>query len=220
MLVNNATNGALIVTNRIEGRQLMSQKSGVVMVRSASGVIMRPSPKVNPNHEIISEESNGNNNMNVAVIVQSGGSDTINNAPKKRFRFEEEGSSQVTEVMRIDEVTATEGHSENDVHMLTNPLFTANIVMAATNVDNDAAGVIFNLLQRLNSADSVEMATILWSIWKQRNNKLWKVSLFSLIAHFPISNLVIVLLISMFVWGTQMLQPSTKGEDIIKSTSP
>jgi hypothetical protein len=46
-------------------------------------------------------------------------------------------------------------------------------VTAATNVDNDAAGVIFNLLQRLNSADSVEMATILWSIWKQRNNKVW-----------------------------------------------
>jgi hypothetical protein len=130
MLVNNATNGALIVTTRTEGRQLMSQKSGAVMVRSASGVIMRPSPKVNPNHEIISEESNGKNNMNAAVIIQSGGNDTINNAPKKRFRFEEEGPSQVTEVMRIDEATATEGHSENDVHMLTNPLFTANIVMA------------------------------------------------------------------------------------------
>jgi hypothetical protein len=130
MLINNATNGALIVTNRTEGRQLMSQKSGAVMVRSASGVIMRPSPKVSLNHEIISEESNGNNNMNAAVIIQSGGNDTINNAPKKRFCFEEEGPSQVTEVMRIDEATATEGHSENDVHMLTNPLFTANIVMA------------------------------------------------------------------------------------------
>ncbi|WJX25326.1 hypothetical protein P8452_14380 [Trifolium repens] len=46
-------------------------------------------------------------------------------------------------------------------------------VAAAINVDNDAAGVIFNLLQRLNSAYSVEMATILWSIWKQRNNKVW-----------------------------------------------
>jgi hypothetical protein len=45
-------------------------------------------------------------------------------------------------------------------------------VSAAINDDADPASMIFNLLQRLNNADSAEMATILWNIWKQRNNKV------------------------------------------------
>ncbi|MCH81083.1 hypothetical protein A2U01_0001862 [Trifolium medium] len=142
ILVNKVINGALIVPNSTVGTQLRSPKSGTVMVRSASGVIMRapntsseillpsPRPTINLNQKIMSGESNGSNNMNASAIIQPAANDTTNNAPKKRFRAEEEGPGQVTEVMKIDEASATKGHTGNDVHMLTDPLFTENIVMA------------------------------------------------------------------------------------------
>jgi hypothetical protein len=48
-----------------------------------------------------------------------------------------------------------------------------------TTVDQDSniATVIFNLLQRLNASDSALFATVLWSIWKQRNNKIWNTTI-------------------------------------------
>ncbi|GAU47653.1 hypothetical protein TSUD_27780 [Trifolium subterraneum] len=46
-------------------------------------------------------------------------------------------------------------------------------VAAMVDPDRDIATVIFNLLQLLNDTDSALFATVLWSIWKQRNNKIW-----------------------------------------------
>jgi hypothetical protein len=39
--------------------------------------------------------------------------------------------------------------------------------------ETDITNVIFNLLQQLNDEDAAQVATILWSIWKQRNNMVW-----------------------------------------------
>jgi hypothetical protein len=37
----------------------------------------------------------------------------------------------------------------------------------------DVTSVILNLLQGLNDEDVAQVTTILWSIWKQQNNKVW-----------------------------------------------
>jgi hypothetical protein len=39
--------------------------------------------------------------------------------------------------------------------------------------DSNIATAIFNLLHCLNVGDSTLFATVLWSIWKQHNNKIW-----------------------------------------------
>ncbi|KEH39570.1 hypothetical protein MTR_2g102247 [Medicago truncatula] len=39
--------------------------------------------------------------------------------------------------------------------------------------NQDARGVIFSSLQVLTSDDAALFCCILWSIWKQRNNKIW-----------------------------------------------
>jgi hypothetical protein len=38
----------------------------------------------------------------------------------------------------------------------------------------EASGVIFQSLQVLNIDDAAMFCCIIWSIWKQRNNKIWK----------------------------------------------
>ncbi|CAJ2632797.1 unnamed protein product [Trifolium pratense] len=46
-------------------------------------------------------------------------------------------------------------------------------VSAAINSASDATALIFQLLHCLTAEESSTFACILWSIWKQRNNKLW-----------------------------------------------
>ncbi|XP_024632220.1 uncharacterized protein [Medicago truncatula] len=41
------------------------------------------------------------------------------------------------------------------------------------NQGQDSAGNIFNMLQVLNAGDAALFCCTLWSIWKQRNNKVW-----------------------------------------------
>ncbi|KAK2380515.1 hypothetical protein QL285_068207 [Trifolium repens] len=47
------------------------------------------------------------------------------------------------------------------------------VVSNAANGDNDVKTVIFNILQQLSKKDAALLACILWSTWKQRNNKIW-----------------------------------------------
>jgi ribonuclease HI len=49
----------------------------------------------------------------------------------------------------------------------------SQVVSNAANGDNDVKTVIFNILQQLSKKDAALLACILWSIWKQRNNKIW-----------------------------------------------
>jgi len=47
---------------------------------------------------------------------------------------------------------------------------TANTVL---NQGQDSASIIFQLLQVLNGDEAALFCCTLWSIWKQRNNKVW-----------------------------------------------
>jgi ribonuclease HI len=49
----------------------------------------------------------------------------------------------------------------------------SQVVSNAANGDNDVKTVIFNILQQLSKKDAALLACILWSTWKQRNNKIW-----------------------------------------------
>ncbi|PNX82960.1 hypothetical protein L195_g014597 [Trifolium pratense] len=46
-------------------------------------------------------------------------------------------------------------------------------VVSVTDVEADISTATFKLLQQLNAADSALCGCILWSIWKQWNNKFW-----------------------------------------------
>jgi len=50
--------------------------------------------------------------------------------------------------------------------LLSTPFFRQNLNYSNT---------IFRILQELSSGDSSLIACILWSIWKQHNNKVWEV---------------------------------------------
>jgi len=41
------------------------------------------------------------------------------------------------------------------------------------NQGQDSARIVFNMLQVLNGGDAALFCCTLWSIWKQRNNKVW-----------------------------------------------
>lgn len=40
------------------------------------------------------------------------------------------------------------------------------------NQGQDSVGIIFNILQVLDGGDAALFCCLLWSIWKQRNNKI------------------------------------------------
>jgi len=49
----------------------------------------------------------------------------------------------------------------------------SNAVNTAVTQGLNSTAIIFHLLQVLSAEESALFATILWSIWKQRNNKIW-----------------------------------------------
>ncbi|CAJ2628079.1 unnamed protein product [Trifolium pratense] len=49
-----------------------------------------------------------------------------------------------------------------------------NKIIAALHNNYAASNLIFDLLQQLSNEDASLMACVIWSIWKQRNNRIWK----------------------------------------------
>ncbi|CAJ2637135.1 unnamed protein product [Trifolium pratense] len=48
-----------------------------------------------------------------------------------------------------------------------------NKIIAALHNNYAASNLIFDLLQQLSNEDASLMACVIWSIWKQRNNRIW-----------------------------------------------
>ena len=71
---------------------------------------------------------------------------------------------------------------EDNLHLFFRCLGSCNIwsmCESSTTINNvisqghDSAGIIFQLLHLLNGDDAALLCCIIWSIWKQQNNKIW-----------------------------------------------